>query len=1717
MLHQSRISQGPVRPETMRLSHVLQATDFDDSSFAKNPLKLKLFATFAPTQVLMRVMDKTLPPLEAPEYEEFEATLLFADISGFSALADQLTKAKGVEGMEVLNKVINNYFTVIARCINSFGGDVIKFSGDAMMAVWPVKPGQNDSLEKATLKATQCGFLILQQRPTLPPTGKDTPIELQVHIGLGAGTVVGMHVGGVNDRCEYVIGGEPLQQITGSEHLAKAGEIVVSPQAWKLIHKEATGVPVYDEDARPKSSEDGVEAIFFTPDFKTIEMGSFPTIQIPLGKKGLDDDGQFIPEDAYIKITNISIPSGEEKNLRNEQLAKFAEIYDHKMGEIILKYTPEPLRMQFALGEMQRVGELRRVTIMFMRLADLQYTDCETAVPKLHEAMLIFQQALFDYGGVLSRLQIDDKGTVFKAAFGLPPRSHEDDPVRGLLAALQMVSKLREIGLNPCIGLATSTVFFGVVGSLLFREFSTVGSTVNLAARMMQAASSDVPILCEDSTYQLSKDKVKFVDKQAIKCKGYKELIKIYQPLGPNNSYVKQLVDYPLRGRSHEKRQLEQIVRAFVLDYRKAEKVASPGITLVVGDHGFGKSSLVSETVRTASGMSMVTLSGQGEELFQSAFLHPWKKIFATLFNLGEAEFEKYTLTELQSRVYGTLSAFFEAESQPILLTRNSVTPQSLNDDEDSVSEQDTKEDLNIMQSHRSLICANPFVSSNSKRMSKITGHEIEISVASKKLTILESCNIDSEEIAALIVEGKSTDESKIAYIPTDDEAGDDDEVGESNGDHNSHSENSDVMRSVGNLHFLDQQRTRRSISKSLLPPPGEAPLWVSFLPLLNELFPFKFPESPTTQQLTGPHRTVALYQFLQSILTAISHRYPLLITLEDIEWLDSPSWTLLQLLVYSSAPILFICSLTKSPKDADPSHLSFIPVKNRITLAPLGEAGIRNHLCDVLQVKGFQKSLFEFIFNRSSGNPLVARQILLTLKSRGEITIVCGECEFNPACSSTILSDTGNFQALVAKRLDALSPSQQFTLQVASVIGSRFTKRQINEIFPHSHQHDRIAADINELIENGILMDVTNKYPIPEGDLCYTFEYLLIHDVCYNMLAFQMRKQLHDAVAKWSVEMKNREYSRTNLVAYSLSEENIAQHWDKAENYLQASFYWERAGISFIMKSCYSEAVQSFDKACKALSLTSDADLKRSGELLVNLGEACVLRGDYKKAKDAFENALKLYGREIPEAHPTLKRKINKAKSRLFLHNTMLFSKNFLAHHKVPLDIVTSRSPYVWMPELYSCSQQRYRALLCNLRLIDLLPEDKNPQNASALAVSLSESALLRQAGKEISPSRQCLEKALHICMTILENQTFVVTQVLHNISVYYCGLCKWELAEDAIDEAHQLALDNKDPLAADKCELVIARMAYMRGWFPYALHVFQSTISSASSRSDPLREANAHVGAAQCLLRLGRFSEAEKHLEATKSKLSYLGEDTDFALEAMYRAMMLRLIFYSHEYSKAKDLAAGLSEYLFRRNPDDISTFVVGEAISALLEFHLISAFNLITHRTAQPTPGTVHGAPGSTSQALDAFGSAPGITTIHESHSGQSGLLTSAPLSPAEVESAVSMHISSCRKVTRLLSHFSDVYPIYRPVFYLWYGIYNYAKDRKDLASRLLKQSTQRSFETKNTWCLGMSFLFTSKLGAGLKADERARRHRAAVGIFSKIGEAYYASFDHGESNF
>lgn len=97
------------------------------------------------------------------------------------------------------------------------------------------------------------------------------------------------------------------------------------------------------------------------------------------------------------------------------------------------------------------------------------------------------QKCIYYHQGSLNKLLMDDKGSTLIVVFGFPPLSHQDDPIRAILTGLSLV---KELGILKCVcsvGIATGTVFAGVIGtSGSRREYSVLGDSVNLAARLMQ-------------------------------------------------------------------------------------------------------------------------------------------------------------------------------------------------------------------------------------------------------------------------------------------------------------------------------------------------------------------------------------------------------------------------------------------------------------------------------------------------------------------------------------------------------------------------------------------------------------------------------------------------------------------------------------------------------------------------------------------------------------------------------------------------------------------------------------------------------------------------------------------------------------------------------------------------------------------------------------------------------------------------------------------------------------------------------------------------------------------------------------------------------------------------------------------------------------------------------------------------------------------------------
>ena len=98
---------------------------------------LDILASYAPALVTRRLAVDP-KPISAPTLEHFNAVALFADISGFTPLTERLSQG-GPQGVEELSRVLNTYFGQLIDLITAHGGDIVKFAGDALLALWPVE------------------------------------------------------------------------------------------------------------------------------------------------------------------------------------------------------------------------------------------------------------------------------------------------------------------------------------------------------------------------------------------------------------------------------------------------------------------------------------------------------------------------------------------------------------------------------------------------------------------------------------------------------------------------------------------------------------------------------------------------------------------------------------------------------------------------------------------------------------------------------------------------------------------------------------------------------------------------------------------------------------------------------------------------------------------------------------------------------------------------------------------------------------------------------------------------------------------------------------------------------------------------------------------------------------------------------------------------------------------------------------------------------------------------------------------------------------------------------------------------------------------------------------------------------------------------------------------------------------------------------------------
>jgi class 3 adenylate cyclase/tetratricopeptide (TPR) repeat protein len=198
---------------------------------------LSNFTRYLPNLVLQN-LQKTGHGVLAPRDDHFAAAVLFADISGFTALTESLAH-KGSDGVEELTRILNAYFGQIISVVQEHGGDVIKFAGDALLAFWPNKSEQE--LSVMTRRAIQCALALQRSLKDFSAPGG---VKLSLKVSVSAGDIRSLELGGMLNRWEFVVTGKPLSEAGQANDRGQKGDVVVSQAAWNLVQESVEGAVV---------------------------------------------------------------------------------------------------------------------------------------------------------------------------------------------------------------------------------------------------------------------------------------------------------------------------------------------------------------------------------------------------------------------------------------------------------------------------------------------------------------------------------------------------------------------------------------------------------------------------------------------------------------------------------------------------------------------------------------------------------------------------------------------------------------------------------------------------------------------------------------------------------------------------------------------------------------------------------------------------------------------------------------------------------------------------------------------------------------------------------------------------------------------------------------------------------------------------------------------------------------------------------------------------------------------------------------------------------------------------------------------------------------------------------------------------------------------------------------------------------------------------------
>jgi predicted ATPase/class 3 adenylate cyclase len=347
----------------------------------------------------------------------------------------------------------------------------------------------------------------------------------------------------------------------------------------------------------------------------------------------------------------------------------------------------------------------------------------------------------------------------------------------------------------------------------------------------------------------------------------------------------------------------------------------------------------------------------------------------------------------------------------------------------------------------------------------------------------------------------------------------------------------------------------------------------------------------------------------LSSLLVGLSSRHPVLVTFEDVHWIDPSTYeSLLQTVErLQTLPVLLV--VTARPEFQPPCiGLPHVTLQTLNRLDRRDRVELIGHLTGG---KPLPDQVLQQIVERTDGVPLFVEELTRAVVESGYLREGAGGYVFHGPLPELALPAT--LQGSLLARLDRLNGAREIA-QEAAAIGREFSYDLIAAVTTRGEPE--LAKGLDQLVASGL---VQQRGAPPAAT--YSFRHALMQDAAYSTLLRSRREALHARIARvYEQQFRDLVEARPELMAHHLAQAGFAER--------SVGFWLEAARIT-IARGGAAEAIAQLQRGLALLNEIPDRDTRRrlELELQITLGNALAAATGYAgTATDAaFRRAREL------------------------------------------------------------------------------------------------------------------------------------------------------------------------------------------------------------------------------------------------------------------------------------------------------------------------------------------------------------------------------------------------------------------------------------------------------------------------------------------------------------